>query len=111
MITRCLICNSSVVLTRETAETLLRTLEMRKIFIQGIQHASTEAKTPPSDLHCESPLSHLLQLLQKGLSKIDISEKSTNDFITDVHRFHFLGNDCLCLRCGSKYDNQPLPTS
>ena len=65
-------------------------------------HSPDQRNSRNSDLHCGSPLNRTLQLIQEELSEIGILKEATNDFIKDAHPFHFLGNDCVCVRCGAK---------
>ncbi|WP_407733137.1 hypothetical protein [Pseudomonas citronellolis] len=108
MITRCLICNSSVVLSKDAAKALARLMGTLDGFLRGIQQSS--ARQPPitSDLHCESPLERAFNLMLDGICGAAANWDSTGDFIRDVRRFQFMEYDCLCLRCGAKYNEQPI---
>ena len=107
MSTRCLICNSSVVLSKDAAKALARLLGTLDGFLRGIQQSSAKLH----DLRCEGPLEHAFNLMQDGICGAAANWNSTSDFIQDVRRFQFKEYDCLCLRCGAKYNEQPTPRS
>ncbi|MCL6688683.1 hypothetical protein M8R19_08165 [Pseudomonas sp. R3.Fl] len=107
MITRCLICNSSVVLSKDAAKALARLIGTLDGFLRGIQH-SPSRQPITSDRHCESPLEQAFNLMLDGVCGAAANWNSTRDFIRDVRRFQFMEYDCLCLRCGAKYNEQPV---
>lgn len=106
MTTRCLICNSSVVPSKDAAQAIVRLIGALDGFWRGIQR-STQPPTTASGLHCESPLERAFSLMIDGISGAASSWADTSDFVHDVRRHQFMEYDCLCLRCGAKYDEQP----
>jgi hypothetical protein len=109
MITRCLIGNSSVVLSKDAAKALARLMGTRDGFLRGIQQSPARQQPVTSDLHCESPLKCAFNLMLDGICGAAANWNSTSDFIRDVHCFQLMEYDCLCLRCGAKYNEQPIP--
>ncbi|WP_425317556.1 hypothetical protein [Pseudomonas nitroreducens] len=109
MITRCLICNSSVVLSKDAAKALARLMGTLDGFLRGIQQSPARQRPIPSDLHCESPLERAFNLMLDGICGAAANWNSTGEFIRDVRRFQFMEYDCLCLRCGAKYNEEPAP--
>lgn len=107
MITRCLICNSSVVLSKDAAIAIARLIGALDGFLHGIQQTVTKPQTITSDLHCESPLERAFNLMINGIAGAASSWPDINDFIRDIRKHQFMEFDCLCLRCGAKYDEQP----
>ncbi|MNR06238.1 hypothetical protein D3C85_1223030 [compost metagenome] len=107
MITRCLICNSSVVLSKDAAKALARLLGLLDGFLRGIQQ-SPARQSITTDLHGESPLERAFNLMLDGIGGAAANWDSISDFVRDVHRFQFMEYDCLCLRCGARYDEQPI---
>ncbi len=67
MITRCLICNSSVVLSKDAAKALARLMGTLDGFLRGIQQSPARQQPITSDLHCESPLEHAFNLMLDGI--------------------------------------------
>ncbi|EIU3494358.1 hypothetical protein AVM47_006830 [Pseudomonas aeruginosa] len=109
MITRCLICNSSVVLSKDAAKALARLMGTLDGFLRGIQQSPARQQPITSDLHCDSPLERAFNLMLDGICGAAANWNSTGDFIRDVRRFQFMEYDCLCLRCGAKYNEEPVP--
>lgn len=104
MTTRCLICNSSVVLSKDAAQAIVRLIGALDGFLRGIQRST---RPPASGLSCESPLERAFSLMIDGISGAAPSWADTSDFIHDVRKHQFMEYDCLCPRCGAKYDGQP----
>lgn len=108
MTKRCLICSSSVVLSKDAAKALARLMGALDGFLYGIQKSSAREQPVVSDLHCESPLERAFNLMIDGVSGAASNWNNTSDFIRDVRKYQFMEYDCLCLRCGAKYDEQPI---
>ncbi|HBO3902604.1 hypothetical protein [Pseudomonas aeruginosa] len=109
MITRCLICNSSVVLSKDAAKALARMMGTLDGFLRGFQQSHARQQQSTSDLHYESPLERAFNLMLDGICGAAANWNSTDDFVRDVRRFQFMEYDCLCLRCGAKYNEEPTP--
>jgi hypothetical protein len=107
MTTRCLICNSPVVLSKDAAKAIARLIGTLDGFLYGIQRSATNPQAAASDLHGERPLERAFSLMIDGVSGAASSWADTRDFIRDVRKHQFMEYDCLCLRCGAKFDEQP----
>jgi hypothetical protein len=105
MTTRCLICNSPVVLSKDAAKAIARLIGTLDGFLCGIQRSAANSRAP--DLHGEKPLERAFSLMIDGVSGAASSWADTRDFIRDVRKHQFMEYDCLCLRCGAKFDEQP----
>ena len=86
---QCLICESKAVITCEAAKGLALLLGLVDGAIQGARRAPVEG-------------SH--EALTIGLTEILPSYPSALRAAEDVGRFHFAGFDCLCLRCGARFN-------
>ena len=106
MITLCLICNSSVVLSKDAAKAIARLIGMLHGFFIGIQQ-SPPRQQPASELHGDSSLERAFHLMFDGICGAAANWNSTSDFIHDVCRFQSMEYDCLYLRCGATYNEQP----
>ena len=95
MSTRCLICESSAVLSNESVGTLV----MLASVIGGFMNAAR----PPSDPEAASPgmgQIHLEQVLGFVTEGIELAKRQwaeNQPFLQDTRRFQFMQHDCLCL--------------
>ncbi|HBO9053364.1 TPA: hypothetical protein L5D50_000825 [Pseudomonas aeruginosa] len=103
MTIRCLICNSSVVLSQEEAQAIALLIGLLDGFLKGIQGASSA--TPESTV--ASPLGHTLSMMIEGISGAASNWADTQDFAREHRKFHFMGYDRLCLRCGALFNDSP----
>ena len=53
-----------------------------------------------------TPAQVLLRALSGGRHRLEQELPAVQAFIADVERFQFAGFDCLCLRCGARFDVQ-----
>ena len=97
MITPCLICDSEAILTREAAMGTALLAGLVNAAIQGAQRERTEA-------HDDTGYS----LLLNGLAEIASTYPQAMAAAGDVAKYHFAGFDCLCLRCGARYNEGAL---
>lgn len=86
---RCLICESSAVLTQDAAKGLALLVGLLNGAIKGAQ-----------PLHEGSSHSILLSKLAAVAPAYPEALKAAED----VARFHFAGFDCLCIRCGALFN-------
>lgn len=86
---QCLICESKAVITCEAAKGLALLLGLVDGAIQSAR------RTPVEGRH---------DALTIGLTEILPSYPSALRAAEDVGRFHFAGFDCLCLRCGARFN-------
>lgn len=107
MPTRCLICESSAVLSKESVSTLV----MLASVIGGFMNATRR----PSGPEAASPgveLIHLEQVLGFVTEGIELAQRQwveNQPFLQDARRFQFMQHDCLCLRCGALFNRAPEP--
>ncbi len=97
MITPCLICDSKAILTRGAAMGTALLAVLVNAAIQGAQRERTEA-------HNDTGYSSLLN----GLAEIPLAYPEAKAAAEDVAKYHFAGFDCLCLRCGARYNEGAL---
>ena len=95
----CLICNSSAVLTRDTASAIARMLGIAESFIKGAQRVGVSASSASTP-----PLAQGVDMLIGGASAITSDWEGINIWIQDMQRYQFMGHTCLCLRCGALFD-------
>jgi hypothetical protein len=86
---QCLICESRAVMTREAAKGIALLLGLIDGAIQGARRAPVESS---------------LEALTSGLTAILPSYPSALHAAEDVARLHLAGFDCLCLRCGARFN-------
>ncbi|WP_061292026.1 hypothetical protein [Azotobacter vinelandii] len=103
MTTRCLICDSSVVLSQEEAQAIALLIGLLDGFLKGIQGESSA--TPGGAV--ANPLGHTVSRMIKGISGAVSNWADTQAFIREHRKFHFMGYDRLCLRCGALFDDSP----
>lgn len=102
MATRCLICNSSVVLSKEAAKALALLTGTLDGFLDGLQRSAGHHSATPDQN--ERPLERAFNLMIDGVAGASSRWADTQDFIRDVRKYQFMECDCLCLRCGAKFD-------
>ncbi len=108
MPTPCLICNSSVVLSKEAAQVIASLISSLNAFLRGIQPPTEPVAI--TQLGQRSPLEEAFNHMLQGMSAVHTSWPDTHAFIKDVHRHQFMDYQCLCLRCGAKYDEPTTST-
>lgn len=99
MVTRCLICNSSAVMSKDAAKAIALLIGTLDGFLQGLQ----QSKAQPD---MGSPLELAFDRMLDGLSHASAHWERSSDFARDVQRHQFMHYDCLCLRCGAMFDAQ-----
>lgn len=102
MSTRCLICNSSAVVSTETVRAVVLLISTLHGFLQvarQLQPQSTDA--PPGD---STGLGQVLALITNGVKKSTQEWSESQSFLQDMQRFQFMQYNCFCLRCGAKFD-------
>ncbi|MDF3195252.1 hypothetical protein [Pseudomonas sp. 1928-m] len=97
MITPCLICDSKAILTRGAAMGTALLAGLVNAAIQGAQRGHTEAHDGTGH-----------NLLLDGLAEIAPAYPQAMAAAEDVAKYHFAGFDCLCLRCGARYNDGAL---
>ncbi len=109
METRCLICESTLVVTKTQAQAFSLLLGTLGGFLDGYSELRVQ-----SGAHNNRSISGNIQM---GLERLTRAvENATSgcaqswEFAQDVQRYHFGEFDCLCLRCGARFDQQPSDT-
>lgn len=100
MTTRCLICNSSAVLSKEAA----RAIALLICTLNGLLRAAQKARAQPVPEQADSPIEQAFSVMLDGISGAVNGWEDSQAFIRDVQRYQFLKYDCLCLRCGATFD-------
>lgn len=103
MSTHCLICNSSAVMSKDTANALSLLIGTLDGFLRGVRHARALPLTPGSDT--DSPLGQVMNLVINSLPAAVSGWADSTEFIKDVQKYQFMHHGYLCLRCGALFDN------
>jgi hypothetical protein len=107
MSTRCLICESSAVLSNKSVGTLV----MLASVIGGFVNAAPRPSAPEAASPGVEPI-HLEQVLgfvKKGIELAQRQWAESQPFLQDARRFQFMQHDCLCLRCGALFNSTCEP--
>lgn len=92
MLKHCLICNCEAVLLREAAKGIALLLSLADSVLREVQKYHENAQ----------PLAS--QSLTNGLAAIMPAVPSALRMADDVAKYHFAGFNCLCLRCGARFE-------
>ena len=97
----CLICESSAVLDQRTAAALVQIAAALNGFFRGWQetHCSRDLNT--------APLGNTLLHLGRAVSSAVAACSGHAAFVQDLKKYQFAGFNCLCLRCGARFDSPP----
>ncbi|MDR6918899.1 hypothetical protein J2X66_005804 [Pseudomonas sp. 3296] len=93
MLRLCLICDSKAILTKATAQGITLLLSLINSALQQAQKGHEDAQA--SDSH----------LLINGLAAITPALPSALRVAEDIAKYHFGEFNCLCLRCGARFDD------
>lgn len=104
MCIRCLICNSSVVLSKDAARAAALLIGTLEGALRGAQQ-SIIRQTCTNHAY-KSPLEQAFEAMANGVSTAASNWDCTQEFIFDMHRYQFAEYDYLCLRCGARFDEQ-----
>lgn len=109
METRCLICDSTLVVTKAQAQALSLLLGTLSGFLDGCSEMHVQ-----SDTHKKRSIGDAVQigleLLTRAVDGATSGCAQSWEFAQDVQRYHFGEFECLCLRCGARFDQQPSDT-
>ncbi|ASD19943.1 TPA: hypothetical protein ACKPYC_005570 [Pseudomonas aeruginosa] len=100
MTIRCLICNSSAVLSQQEAQTIALLIGALEGFLKGVQSPDIA-----SGHTVASPLGHTLRIIAEGISGVESNWADVQGFIRENRKFHFMGHERLCLRCGALFSS------
>ena len=93
MIRQCLICDSKAVLTLEAAKGIALLFGLPDGAVRGAQNTHESPQGRP-----------VYSSLLNGLAAIAPAYPSALQVAEDVGKYQFAGFDCLCLRCGARFD-------
>lgn len=105
MTIRCLICDSRVVISENTAEAIALLIGATNGFLRGISNERAHAPRSSKD-YPKNPLISIFYLLVRGVVGATTGCTDSAAFSQAVKKYHFSGYDYLCLRCGARYDEQ-----
>lgn len=100
---RCLICESSAILTKDAAVGIVLMVGIAGGWLLAINQARKDQQSQA----CSS-LEGWHNLLLGGLASVAPSYQSALRFAADVTRYQFGGFDCHCLRCGAIFNDAPV---
>jgi hypothetical protein len=101
---RCLICESKALLSKEAANAAVMIIGTIDNFLLGIRQAHTLGLENDSQTRPESLLVQLLDLIGESVSSATSGYTAITAFARDVQKYQFGDHDCLCLRCGARFD-------
>lgn len=101
METRCLICESTLIITKAQAQACSLLLGTLGGFLRGF--TQTQHMNDRVGVNVQAGL----ELVARGVDGATSGCAQSWEFAQDVQRYHFGDFDCLCLRCGARFDQQP----
>lgn len=107
MTIRCLICNSSAVLSQQEARTIALLIGALEGFLKGVQSPDIA-----SGHTVASPLGHTLRIIAEGISGVESNWADVQGFIRENRKFHFMGMSasvCAAGRCSAAYPRNHRP--
>ncbi len=102
---RCLICESSAILTKDAAVSIALLVSIAGGWLQAVHHTRKDARD-----HTSSPLEHYYNLLLGGLASVVPSYRSASQVAADITLYQFGDFNFLCLRCGARFNEEEAPT-
>ncbi len=109
METRCLICESTLVVAKAQSQAFSLLLGTLGGFLDGCSETRVQSNT-----HQNRSIGDTFQIVLERLTRAVESATSgcaeSWEFAQDVQRYHFGEFECLCLRCGARFDQQPSDT-
>ncbi|CAD5199540.1 hypothetical protein HX870_10215 [Pseudomonas gingeri] len=101
---RCLICDSKAVLSKEAANAAVMLIGTIDSFLLSVRQAHTQGLVTDPETRPESLLVQLLDLIGESVSSATSGYTAMTAFARDVQKYQFNHYDFLCLRCGTKFD-------
>ena len=96
----CLICDSTVVLSKDAATSTVILAGTLESFRRGMKEAQSNSPGNPQ----KNVLMQLLALVTEGVSCATSGYIATLAFALDVQKYQFSHYNYLCLRCGAQFD-------
>lgn len=100
MSTRCLICDSSAVVSADAVKAVVLLISTLHGFLRAARQFQPADASPGEATSMEN----VLTLLANGVKASEQKWTENQTFLKDVQHFQFRQYDCLCLRCGALFD-------
>jgi hypothetical protein len=100
MSTRCLICDSSAVVSADAVKAVVLLISTLHGFLRAARQLQPVGASPGDAASMENAFT----LLANGVKASEQKWAENQSFLKDVHRFQFRQYGCLCLRCGALFD-------
>ncbi|APC19540.1 hypothetical protein BLL42_27870 (plasmid) [Pseudomonas frederiksbergensis] len=104
MAQHCLICDSTVVASKDVTTTVVILIGTLENFLLGV----TEVQAPLPENEQHHYLAQMLARISKGVSRATSGYIATQAFANDVQKYQFSHYDYLCLRCGTLFDQDSI---
>lgn len=102
MPTRCLICESSAVVSAEAVRAIVLIISALHGFLRATRQLHPHpTNTSPDD---SVGMEQVFTLITNGVKESTQKWAENQAFLQDIQRFQFMQHDCLCLRCGALFD-------
>lgn len=103
METRCLICESTLVITKAQAQAFSLLLGTLGGFLDGFSQ-TRDQRSGNGNRSIGENFQAGLELVTSAVESATSGCAQSWEFAQDVQRYHFGEFDCLCLRCGARFD-------
>ena len=104
MAQHCLICDSTAVMSKDVATSVVILVGTLESFLLGA--TQVQAPLPQNEQH--SSLAQLLTRISEGVFRATSGHIATQAFANDVQKYQFSHHDWLCLRCGALFDKDSI---
>ena len=96
----CLICESSAVLSQDSAKAIVQ-------FFTVLNSFAREWQTTPStkSMHTVEPMAWFLLNMTAAVASATSAFSASDRFIQDMHKYQFGSFTYFCLRCGAHFDS------
>ncbi|MFL1553631.1 hypothetical protein ACI77I_31995 [Pseudomonas sp. D47] len=101
---RCLICDSTAVMSKDVATSVVMLIGTLESFLLG----ATQVQVPLPQNEQHSSLAQMLTRISKGVSRATSGHIATQAFANDVRTYQFSHHDWICLRCGALFDKDSV---
>lgn len=97
---QCLICESSAVISQDSARAMVQLITVLNGFVRGLQ-----IPPPTESPHPVEPTVWLLQNMTTAVNSATLAFRGSDTFIQDMQKYQFGLFTCSCLRCGARFDS------
>ncbi|NMY33527.1 hypothetical protein HBR94_18660 [Pseudomonas sp. WS 5412] len=96
----CLICESSAVLSQDSAKAIVQ-------FFTALNSFAREWQTtlPTKSMHTVEPMAWFLLNMTAAVASATSAFSASDRFIQDMHKYQFCSFTYLRLRCGARFDS------